>query len=327
LLLPDMPEEFGGGGGDFLHLVIVVEEIARCTASGVLGFTTHSGIVAPYLLHLGTDAQKSQWLPRMADGTLIAAIAMTEPSAGSDLKAIRTTAIKTEGGYRLNGQKTFITNGWNADRVLVVAKTDPEAGSKGMSLLWVDAKTAGFSRGNPLEKIGQHAQDTVELFFDDVMVPAQDLLGEENMAFSYLMSELVQERLMIAARCATVLESSLAMTIDYVKQRQAFGKRLMDQQHIRFRLAEIKTLACATRVFVDQCLIAHARGELTPEGAAMAKLWAADATRAVDDLLQFHGGYGYMRESAIARAYTDVRPNRIYGGSSEIMKEIISRSL
>jgi len=327
ILLPMAPADYGGGGGDFLYTAIVVEEIARVLASGVTGFTTHSDIVAPYLVHFGTQQQKLRWLPGMASGDIVASIAMTEPSAGSDLKAIRTKAERTPEGYRLNGQKTFITNGWHADRVLVVAKTQPEAGAKGMSLFWVDSTTPGFSRGRMLDKIGLLAQDTVELFFDNVLVPVDCLIGEEDKAFGYLMHGLVQERLMIALRCATHLEAALDWTVQYTKERQTFGKRLIENQHTRYKLAEIKTLACATRAFVDACLMQHMSGELSADGAAMAKLWASESTRAIDDLLQMFGGYGFMREYPIGRALTDVRGNRIYGGSSEIMKEIISRTL
>lgn len=327
LLLPGIPDAYGGGGGDFLHSAIVVEEIARALVTGVTGFTTHSENVAPYLLEFGSEAQKHAWLPEMAKGDLVGAIAMTEPSAGSDLKAIRTTAAKADGGYRINGQKTFITNGFHADRVLVVVKTEPAAGARGISLFWVDTRTKGFGRGRLLDKVGQKAQDTVELFFDDMLVPDDALVGEVNAGFGYLMSGLIRERLLVAVRCAIALEAALDWTVAYTKERRTFDRRLIDNQHIRFKLADIKTLACATRAFVDACLAQYLGGTLTADGAAMAKLWAAEATRAIDDLMQFYGGYGYMREYPIGRAYTDVRPNRIYGGSSEIMRELIARAL
>jgi len=327
LLLPGIPDVYGGGGGDFLYSAIVVEEIARALATGVTGFTTHSENVAPYLLEFGTEAQKRAFLPGMASGEVVGALAMTEPSAGSDLKAIRTSARKVDGGYRLNGQKVFITNGHHADRVLVFAKTNPDAGARGISLFWVDTTTEGFSRGRLLDKIGQKAQDTAELFFDNVFVPDDMLVGEPDAAFGYAMSGLVRERLLIALRCATALEVAIEWTLDHVKQRRAFDKALIDNQYIRFRLADIRTHACATRAFVDSCLAQYLAGTLTPDGAAMAKLWASEATRHIDELLQFFGGYGYMREYPIARAYADVRPNRIYGGSSEIMREVIARAL
>lgn len=327
ILLPSTPDEYGGGGGDFLHTIIVVEEIARALATGVTGFTTHSDIVAPYLLNFGSEAQKRRDLPAMARGDLVGSIAMTEPGAGSDVKAIRSTAARAQGGYVINGQKTFITNGFHADRVLVVAKTDPGAGARGISLFWVDATAPGFSRGRLLDKVGQKAQDTAELFFQDMFVPEEDLLGEAGQGFSYLMKELVRERLMIAVRCAMALESALQWTVDYTKERRAFDQALIDNQYIRFKLADIKTLAAATRAFVDGCVQRYLDGELDAGGAAMAKLWASEATRAIDDLLQFHGGYGYMREYPIGRAYTDVRPNRIYGGASEVMRELIARTL
>lgn len=327
LLLPSIPEEYGGGGGDFLFSAIVVEEIARALATGVTGFTTHSENVAPYLLEFGSEMQRREFLPRMASGEIVGSLAMTEPGAGSDLKAIRTVAVPVEGGFKLTGQKTFITNGYHADRVLVFAKTDPAAGAKGISLLWVDTKAQGFSRGRLLDKVGQKAQDTAELFFDEVFVPEDMLVGEVNKGFGYGMSGLIRERLLIALRCAVALEAAFQWTVDYVKQRHAFGKPLLDNQFIRFKLADIKSQAWATRAFVDNCLDLYLRGELTADGAAMAKLWASEATRSIDDLMQFFGGYGYMREYPIGRAYTDVRPNRIYGGSSEIMREVIGRAI
>jgi alkylation response protein AidB-like acyl-CoA dehydrogenase len=327
LLCPGIPEAYGGGGGDFLHSAIVVEEIAHALASGVTGFTTHSENVAPYLLEFGAEAQKRAFLPKMASGEVVGAIAMTEPGAGSDLKAIRTSAVKVDGGWRVSGQKTFITNGYRADRVLVFAKTDPAAGARGISLFWVDAAAEGFSRGRLLDKVGQKAQDTAELFFDQVFVPDDMLVGELGKGFAHAMSGLVRERLLIALRCATALEAALDWTVAYTKERRAFDKALIDNQHIRFKLAEIKTLACATRAFVDACLAQYIDGALSADGAAMAKFWAGEATRAIDDLMQFFGGYGYMREYPIARAWTDVRPNRIYGGSAEIMREVIARAL
>lgn len=327
MLLTNIPSEYGGGGGDFLYTAVVLEEIATTLASGVTGFTTHSDIVAPYLLNFGTEAQKHANLPGMATGDLVASVAMTEPGAGSDLKAIRTTATKTSAGYVINGQKTFITNGYHADRVLVVAKTDPEAGARGISLFWVDAQTPGFKRGRLLDKVGQKAQDTCELFFENMEVPADALLGEPNKGFGYLMKELVRERLMIAIRCAAALEAALDWTVTYTKERRAFDKTLIENQYIRFKLADIKTLASATRAFVDSSIVRFMNGDLSADEAAMAKLWATEATSVIDDLLQFHGGYGYMREYPIGRAYTDVRPNRIYGGSSEIMRELIARAL
>ncbi|MBV7483563.1 acyl-CoA dehydrogenase family protein [Bordetella sp. BOR01] len=327
MLLTNIPDEYGGAGGDFLHTVVVLEEIATSLASGITGFTTHSDIVAPYLLNFGTEAQKQASLPGMARGDIVGSIAMTEPGAGSDLKAIRTTAAKTAHGYLINGQKTFITNGLHADRVMIVAKTDPGAGARGISLFWTDTATPGFKRGRLLDKVGQKAQDTCELFFQDMEVPGDALVGEPGQGFGYLMKELVRERLMIAVRCAAALEAALEWTIDYTKERRAFDKALIDNQHIRFKLADIKALAAATRAFVDSCIARYMDGTLDAAGAAMAKLWATEATRSIDDLLQFYGGYGYMREYPIGRAYTDVRPNRIYGGSSEIMRELIARSL
>lgn len=327
ILCPSTPDQYGGGGGDFLHTIIVVEEIARALATGVTGFTTHSDIVAPYLLNFGTEEQKLRHLPGMASGDIVASLALTEPGAGSDAKAIRTSATRVDGGYLINGQKTFITNGFHADRVLIVAKTDPQAGSRGISLFWADTTAPGFSRGRLLDKVGQKAQDTAELFFDKLFVPDEDVLGEPNQGFGYLMKELVRERLMIAVRCAMALESALQWTIDYTKERRAFDRAVIDNQYIRFKLADIKTLAAATRAFVDTSVQQYLDGELDAGGAAMAKLWAGEATKAIDDLLQFHGGYGYMREYPIARAWTDVRPNRIYGGTSEIMRELIARTL
>jgi acyl-CoA dehydrogenase len=293
-----------------------------------LGFSLHSDIVAPYILRYGSEEQKRRWLPAMARGESVGAIAMTEPGTGSDLKAVRTSARRDGDHYVINGQKTFITNGRNADLVIVVAKTDPEAGRKGISLIVVETNTLGFSRGRNIEKLGQHAQDTVELFFDDLRVPVENRLGEENAGFSYLMHELAQERLIIALRSASTLEGMLQRTIDYTKDRKAFGQTVFDFQNTRFKLADSKAQATMLRVFVDHCLALHLAGNLTPQMAAMAKLNGSEIlNRQLDELLQLHGGYGYTTEYDVGRAWADARVLRIYGGSSEIMREIISRAL
>ncbi|CAG2145979.1 acyl-CoA dehydrogenase family protein [Cupriavidus numazuensis] len=327
LLLCAIPEEYGGGGGDFGHSIVVIEELMRVLASGP-GFPLHSDIVAPYILAYGTEEQRQRWLPAMARGEKIGAIAMTEPGIGSDLKSVRTTARRDGDSYVLSGQKTFITNGANSDVVIVVCKTDPSAGTRGISLIVVEAGTPGFTKGPLLEKIGLKAQDTCELFFDDVRVPAANLLGEEGKGFGYLMHQLAQERLMIAVRSPTVMEAMLEETIAYTKSRKAFGQPVFDLQNTRFKLAEIKAKTVACRVFVDHCIALHFEKKLSPDMAAMAKLYATEAQgQAVDELLQLHGGYGFMREYPVARAFVDSRVQRIYGGTSEIMKEIISRSL
>ena len=327
LLCCTMPEEYGGAGADFGFSAVLIEELTRAHASGV-GFSLHSDIVAPYILRYGTEERRRDWLPRMARGEIIGAIAMTEPGMGSDLKSVRTTARRDNAGYVLNGSKTFITNGQNAGLVIVVAKTDPAAGRKGISLLCVEEGTPGFTKGRTLEKVGLHAQDTSELFFDDVHVPAANLLGEEGQGFRYLMHELAQERLMIALRAAASMETMLAATVAYTREREAFGGRVFDFQNTRFKLAEAKAQSEMFRVFADHCLELHLRGALTPERAAMAKLTGSEMQgRLLDDFLQLHGGYGYMWEYPIARAWADARVMRIYGGSSEIMKEIIARTL
>jgi acyl-CoA dehydrogenase len=322
-----IPDEYGGGGGDFGHSAVIIEEMARQNVTG-LGFSLHSDIVAPYILRYGSEEQKQRWLPAMARGESVGAIAMTEPGTGSDLKAVRTSAKRDGDHYVINGQKTFITNGRNADLVIVVAKTDPEAGRKGISLIVVETNTPGFSRGRNIEKLGQHAQDTVELFFDDLRVPVENRLGEENAGFSYLMHELAQERLIIALRSASTLEGMLQRTIDYTKDRKAFGQTVFDFQNTRFKLADTKAQATMLRVFVDHCLALHLEGNLTPQMAAMAKLNGSEIlNRQLDELLQLHGGYGYTTEYDVGRAWADARVLRIYGGSSEIMREIISRAL
>ncbi len=321
-----LPEPYGGGG-DFGHSAVLIEEMGKVNASGP-GFNLHSEIVAPYIFRYGTPEQKDRWLPAMASGEVIGAIAMTEPGTGSDLKAVRTTAKREGDSYIINGQKTFITNGQNADLIIVVCKTDPDLGAKGISLICVDANTPGFSKGRKLEKIGLHAQDTSELFFDNVKVPVSNRLGEENAGFSYLMHELAQERLVIAVRAAASIESFLEKTIAYTRDRKTFGQSVFDYQNTRFKLAEAKAQSTMLRVFVDQCIALHLDKALSPAQAAMAKLNATEMQgRLLDMFLQMHGGYGYMSEYGIGQAWIDARIGRIYGGSDEIMKEIIARTL
>jgi acyl-CoA dehydrogenase len=327
LLCSFVPEQYGGPGGDFLHTAIVIEELAKVEATGP-AFHLHSGIVAPYILHYGSEAQKLRWLPGMCAGEIIGAIAMTEPGAGSDLQGMRARAVRDGDDYVLNGQKTFISNGQIADLVITVAKTDPDAGAKGMSLLVAERGDAGFTRGRNLEKVGWHAQDTSELFYSDVRLPRERLLGEENRAFKYLMQELAQERLIVAIRSITTLETAVANTVAYTRQREAFGKPLFALQNTRFKLAECQTQAVVARTFVDRCLEMHMQGQLDANDAAMAKLHVTETLgKVLDECLQLHGGYGYMWEYPIARAWAGHRVSRIAGGSSEIMKEIISRTL
>ncbi|MEQ8814701.1 MAG: acyl-CoA dehydrogenase family protein [Thalassobaculum sp.] len=327
LLLTAIPEEYGGGGADFLTSVVMIEEMMRHVYSGP-GFRLHSDIVAPYILHYGSEDLKRAWLPRMARGEVVTAIAMTEPGTGSDLQGVRTSAVRDGNHYVVNGQKTFITNGQLADLIVVVCKTDPALGAKGTSLILVEADRAGFARGRNLDKIGLKAQDTSELFFDDVRVPITNLLGEENQGFRYLMQELPQERLLIAISAVTVIEAALEWTIAYTRGRQAFGRAIADFQNTRFKLAEVKTEAHVARVFLNDCIARHLRGELDVPTAAMAKWWLTELMgKVVDTCLQLHGGYGYMTEFPIARAYADARVHRIYGGTTEIMKEIVARSL
>ncbi len=327
LLCATLDTEWGGGGGDFGHSAVIVEELARSGVSG-LGFGLHSDIVAPYIARLGTTEQKRRWLPSCARGETLLAIAMSEPGAGSDLKAIRTTARRDGDHYVIDGAKTFISNGLNCDLVVVVAKTDPEAGAKGVSLILVEADRPGFRKGRKLEKMGQEAADTAELFFDSVRVPLANRLGEENKGFAYLMQELAQERFVIAIGAAAKLEAMLDETIRYTKERIVFGKPLFDFQNTRFKLAEIKARATAVRMMVDTYLGEHMRRKLTVEEGAIAKLHATEELgRCLDELLQLHGGYGYMMEYPICRAFVDSRVNRIYGGTSEVMKELISRHL
>ncbi|MDR2991458.1 MAG: acyl-CoA dehydrogenase family protein [Burkholderiaceae bacterium] len=321
-----LPEPYGGGG-DFGHSAVLTEELARVSASAV-GFNLHSDIVAPYIHRYGNDAQRERWLPAMARGEVIGAIAMTEPGTGSDLKAVRTTARREGDDYVINGQKTFITNGQNAGLVIVVAKTQPDAGARGISLIVVEEGTPGFSKGRKLKKIGLRGQDTSELFFEDARVPVSNRLGEENAGFGYLMHELAQERFVIAVRAAASIETQLERTIAYTRERHSFGQPVFSFQNTRFKLAEAKAQATMLRVFVDDCLALHLKRELTPERAAMAKLTATGLqNRLLDEFLQMHGGYGYMCEYGIGNAWVDARVGRIFGGSDEIMKEIIARTL
>lgn len=326
-LCPSMPEQYGGAGADKLYSVIVMEELARVNATGI-GFGLHSEIVAPYILHYGTEDQKSRYLPRMARGEMIGAIAMSEPAAGSDLQGIKTTAQREGDTLVLNGSKTFITNGWHADLVIVVAKTNPAAGAKGTSLVLVEAGTPGFSKGKRLRKLGLKAQDTSELFFDGVRVPAANILGKQNEGFVYLMQELPWERLQIAVTAVASAQAAIGWTLDYVRERRAFGTAIAQFQNTRFRLAELQTEVQIARVFVDRCLQALMADELDTATASMAKYWCSDLQcKVMDECLQLHGGYGYMLEYPIARAYADARVQRIYGGTNEIMKEVIARSM
>ena len=326
LLCCTLPPPYGGGG-DFGHSAVVIEELARVNATGV-GFSLHSDVVAPYLLAYGSEAQQQRWLPRMASGELIGAIAMTEPDAGSDVKAVRTHARVEGDHYVLNGQKTYISNGIHAGLVIVVAKTDPQLAAKGMSLLCVEDGMPGFSRSPPMRKIGLKGQDTAELFFQDVRVPLTNRLGEENKGFGYLMHQLAQERLIIAIRATASIETFLDRTLAYTRDRKAFGQSVFSYQNTRFRLAEAKAQATMLRVFVDHCLELHLQGQLNAERAAMAKLNASEMqNKLLDEFLQMHGGQGYMVESGIGSAWVDARIARIYGGSNEIMKEIIARGL
>ncbi|MGB1881419.1 MAG: acyl-CoA dehydrogenase family protein [Gammaproteobacteria bacterium] len=327
LLCCYVPEAYGGPGGDFLHTCIVIEELARVDATGP-AFHLHSGIVAPYILAYGSEAQKQQWLPGMCRGDIIGAIAMSEPGAGSDVAGMRTSATQDGDEFVINGQKTFISNGQIADLVITACKTDPAAGAKGVSLMLVDTRTSGFKRGRRLEKIGWHAQDTSELFYDEVRLPADALLGELHRGFHCLMQQLAQERLVIAVRSASTLEAALDWTVTYTRGREAFGRTIADFQNTRFKLAECKAAAVVTRAFVDRCLELHMNDALDANLAAIAKLHATEALgKVLDECLQLHGGYGFMEEYPIARAWAGHRVSRIAGGSSEIMKEIIARAM
>ncbi len=328
LLCFDVPEEFGGPGiTDFRFNQIVSEEQARSGANGP-GFSVHSDIIVPYLISLGTDEQKRRWLPGCVSGETITAIAMTEPGAGSDLQGVRTTAVDKGDHYVLNGSKTFISNGINADLVIVVARTDPEAGHKGISLLVVERGMAGFERGRNLDKVGLKAQDTAELSFSDVEVPKENLLGNEGEGFIYLMMNLPQERLAIAMQAAAACEGLVEMCLSYAKEREAFGRSIGKFQHNRFLIAEMATEARIAQVFVDDCIRKHLDGKLDATLASMAKWWTTELqNKLAGQAVQLHGGYGYMMEYPVARAFVDSRISTIYGGTTEIQKEIIGRSL
>jgi len=327
LLCVTAPEEYGGSGGDFGHSAVLIEELARVNATAV-GFTTHSDIAVPYLVNYGTDDQKARWLPRLISGELIAVIAMSEPQIGSDLRGMKTKAVRDGDHYVLSGQKTFITNGINSGLAIVAAKVEGQANPKDITLFCVEEGTPGFEKGKKLEKIGLRGQDTSELFFSDVRVPVENMLGEESGGFTCLMTELAKERLVIGIRAAASLESMLDKTVAYTKDRVVFGKPLFEFQNTRFKLADVKARTQMLRVFIDDCLQKLLDGELTPETAAMAKLTSAELHgQLLDELLQLHGGYGYMSEYDVGRAWVDARVARIYAGTSEIMKEIIARTL
>jgi acyl-CoA dehydrogenase len=332
LLCASIPEQWGGGGGNFKHEMILLEELNAANVTG-FGNGVHSGIVAHYINNYGTDEQKQKWLPAMARGELVAGIAMSEPGTGSDLQAVATTAVRDGDDYLINGQKTFITNGMTAELICVVAKTDPGEGAKGISLIMVETEAVegegGFKRGRNLEKLGLKAQDTAELFFDDVRVPRSNLLGTtEGKGFVQLMEQLPQERLIIAAGACAAMETALKLTSAYVKERKAFGKRILDFQNTQFKLAECYTEAKIARVFVDDCVLKLEQGKLDTATASMAKWWTTEKQcQIVDTCLQFFGGYGYMMEYPIAKMYADARVQKIYGGANEIMKLLIAREI
>jgi alkylation response protein AidB-like acyl-CoA dehydrogenase len=324
------PEEYGGAGTrDYRFRSVVLEELARVFANSLASsFSLQDDIAIPYIAGLGTEEQRQRWLPGMCSGETIVAIAMTEPSTGSDLQAIRTSATKVDGGWLVNGAKTFITSGIQSDLVITVVRTDPKGGSRGFSLLVIERGMEGFTRGRKLDKVGLHGQDTAELNFEDVFVPDENLLGEVGGGFGQLVNNLPLERLSIAAHAIAVSDAILASTVEYTKQRKAFGQPIADFQNTRFELAEMATELDVTRAYVDKAMLAHGNGDLTVVDAAKAKLWASDVqNRVIDRCLQLHGGYGYMLEYPVARAFQDARIQRIFGGANEIMKQIIGRDL
>ncbi len=329
-LCTSMPEEYGGAGADKLFSVIEMEELGRAGFSGI-GFSLHSEIVAPYILHYGTDAQKQKYLPKLASGEMVSAIAMSEPAAGSDLQGIKSRAVRDGDHYVLNGSKTFITNGWHADLVIVVAKTNPNEGAKGTSLFLVERGMPGFEKGKRLKKVGLKAQDTSELFFNDVHLPLDSLLGGaafENRGFICLMEELPWERLQIAVTAISSAQAAIEWTTTYVKERKAFGQPIGNFQNTRYKLAELQTEVQIAQVFLDKCTELLMEKKLDTATASMAKYWCTDLQcKVMDECVQLHGGYGYMWEYAVARAWADGRVQRIYGGTNEIMKELISRSI
>lgn len=329
LLCASIPEAYGGSGGTFAHEAAIAEALGHTGTDG-FGLTLHNAIAAPYILHYGTEDQKQRWLPRLATGELVSAIAMTEPGAGSDLQGVKTSARRDGNHYVISGAKTFITNGQHANLIIVVTKTDPSAGAKGTSLMIVETdEVEGFRRGRNLDKIGLHANDTSELFFDDVRVPASNLLGvDEGLGFHQLMSQLPQERLMISNIAMGMIERALAVTLDYVHDRKVFGRAVLDYQNTQFKLAELKSEATMMKVFIDHCVGEHIAGRLSSTKASMVKYLSTDLQcKVADACLQLHGGYGYMNEYPIARMFRDSRVQRIYGGTNEIMKVLIARSL
>ena len=329
LLCASMPEEYGGAGGSFAHEAVIDRQFSLA-GFDAFGAPLHSGIVAPYILRYGTEEQRKRWLPKLASGEFVGAIAMSEPGTGSDLQGVRTTALRSGNGYVLKGSKTFITNGQHANLIIVVAKTDPKQGAKGVSLMVVETDDAsGFRRGRKLKKLGLDSADTSELFFEEVALPPESLLGtEEGQGFYQLMMELPQERLIVSVGAVAMMERALALTIDYVRERDAFGKKIIDFQNTQFVLAECKSEATVARVFLDHCIERHVKGELDTTTASMAKYWHTDLVgKIIDRCLQLFGGYGYMDEYPISRMYRDARVMRIYAGTNEIMKLLIARSL